>query len=260
MKKILIIGAGWLGFPLAMKLTENGHDVHTTTTTPEKKETLESNSIKCSIFNAYKTALNTLAWTGDVIIITIPFKRNLEDPFKYTTMVDNICTYMPKKTLIIFTSSTSVYPKHIENCTENTHLAAPRSQREIALHETECIIQSHPNHLILRLSGLYGPDREPGKFLARKTCIPDQPVNLIHLDDTIEIMQQLINKNISNEIFNLTQDMHPLKSDFYTLVANKNSMAAPEFTHSKYKKIVSNQKIKDTLNYNFIHPNPMAGI
>lgn len=260
MKKVTIIGAGWLGLPLAIKFKDSGYHVHGTTTQKEKKEILEKHTINATVFDAYKTNFDEINWNVDILIITIPFKRNLIDPFVYPKMIENIYKHIYPNTLLVFTSSTSVYPAHISNCNEQTELTAPRSDREIALHDSEKIIQKHTKYLILRLSGLYGPGREPGKFLAQKTSIPDQPVNLIHLDDIIEIIMQLISKNITNEIFNLTQDIHPLKSEFYTLAAQKKGLAIPSFTHSNIQKIVSNQKLKNALNYEFIHPNPMADI
>src|SRR5690554_7816133 len=46
MKKISILGAGWLGTPLALRLKENGHLLKVSTTTQEKLSFFEENNIE----------------------------------------------------------------------------------------------------------------------------------------------------------------------------------------------------------------------
>ena len=46
MKKIAILGCGWLGLPLAKKLIESGYTINGSTTRPEKIKTLRDNGIQ----------------------------------------------------------------------------------------------------------------------------------------------------------------------------------------------------------------------
>ena len=50
------------------------------------------------------------------------------------------------------------------------------------------------NTTVIRFGGLIGYDRMPGKFLTGKKDLPngDAPVNLIHRDDCVQIIYQII--------------------------------------------------------------------
>ncbi|WP_227648030.1 NAD(P)-binding domain-containing protein, partial [Klebsiella pneumoniae] len=46
MKRVVVIGAGWLGLPLAQWLKQQGHIVYATRTTPQAVQTLEDQGIE----------------------------------------------------------------------------------------------------------------------------------------------------------------------------------------------------------------------
>ncbi|HOD09928.1 MAG TPA: SDR family NAD(P)-dependent oxidoreductase, partial [Flavobacterium sp.] len=78
MKQISILGCGWLGFPLAKSLLQNGFSVNGSTTTLEKMAILENAGI-----NAFQIALSEEEIVGEmfnflskseVLIIDIPPK------------------------------------------------------------------------------------------------------------------------------------------------------------------------------------------
>jgi len=60
---------------------------------------------------------------------------------------------------------------------------------ESALYRSEQLFHENTNFqtTVIRLAGLIGPGRNPARFFAGKTNIPNgnAPVNLIHLDDCI---------------------------------------------------------------------------
>ena len=62
------------------------------------------------------------------------------------------------------------------------------------------------------------------------------------------------------EIFNVCADKHPDRKTFYTKQALQQGLEPPTFSANIQGdfKIVSNQKLKDHLGYDFIHPDPMA--
>src|SRR5690606_27819341 len=76
MKKISILGAGWLGSPLALQLKNNGHKVKVSTTTPEKISFFEENGIENFIINVGSGAdisnMDKLLADTDLLIVTIP--------------------------------------------------------------------------------------------------------------------------------------------------------------------------------------------
>ena len=114
---------------------------------------------------------------------------------------------------------------------------------------------------ILRLSGLVGYDRLPGRFLANKKELPngDAPVNIIHRDDCIGLITAVLEQNIWGEIINGSADNHPSRKDFYTKAAERIGLNPPTFKiqDSMQFKIICNKKGKALLNYNYIHPDPL---
>ena len=114
---------------------------------------------------------------------------------------------------------------------------------------------------IVRFGGLIGYSRNPGKFFsnARQVRDPDANVNLIHRDDCINIISQIVEQGVWGEDFNCCADTHPSKREFYTQATQRIGAAAPDFDESSDMsfKIISNQKVKRVLNYSFMHPDLM---
>ena len=84
-------------------------------------------------------------------------------------------------------------------------------------------------------------------------------VNLIHRDDCIHIIRKIIEQNVWSEDFNCCADSHPTKQEFYSKVMFEQNLSLPKFERSNPKKfkLISNQKVKELLDYQFIHPDLM---
>jgi len=190
---------------------------------------------------------------ANILIINIPSKDI--DAFS------NLITEIEKSEIrkVLFVSSTSVY--------ENTNKTISESDgEESALSPLLTIESLFTNSgkiktTIVRFGGLIGYSRNPGEFFRTGRIVqnPDSNVNLIHRDDCIQIISQIIEQEVWGEVFNCCADTHPTKREFYTQAAKSIGLSAPEFANSGTKsfKIVSNQKVKQVLNYEFLHPDLM---
>ncbi|QNR23846.1 NAD(P)H-binding protein [Croceimicrobium hydrocarbonivorans] len=245
-QKISILGCGWLGLALANDLLNKGYDVSGSTTSKDRIKELSDYGISpylidiASIDSVIHEFLNS-----DLLIIAITSKS--VDHFK--TLVKYIEKSQVQK--VIFISSTSVYPYTNgivdENC--NT-LNKP-------LVEIEKLFTSNPSFktTVLRFGGLFGYDRKPGLFIKQKPIIenPQGYVNLIHRDDCIEIIEQIIMKNLWAEVLNACAADHPSRRDFYLKESRKiglESISFDENSNNEYK-IISSEKLKSLLNYQF---------
>jgi nucleoside-diphosphate-sugar epimerase len=118
-----------------------------------------------------------------------------------------------------------------------------------------------PRSTVLRMAGLVGGSRKPGRFLAGKKDIPngEAPVNLVHLDDCIGLIQSLIKQEAFGHTLNVVADGHPTRAAFYTAQAEKEGLEPPTFKGNKELayKIISNEQAKALLAYTFQHPDPM---
>lgn len=154
---------------------------------------------------------------------------------------------------VIFISSTSVYPLNNNIVTEQT----PVKDTPLAKIEQLFLANQTFSTTILRFGGLYGYDRKPGHFFKTNKLIkqPEGFINFIHRDDCINILKQLIEKGVTQNVFNACSDSHPSRREFYTHAFKKVGRQTPIFdedTKLEYK-IINSEKLKRFLNYTFKH-------
>lgn len=189
----------------------------------------------------------------NVLIINIPSK-DLE-------AFNNLAREIEKSEVekVLFVSSTSVY--------ENNNTTVSESDGQESSLSPLLTIENLFRNIgkikttVVRFGGLIGYSRNPGKFFRKGRLVhdPDSNVNLIHRDDCIEIISRIVEQKTWGEVFNCCADTHPTKREFYTHAAKSTGFPAPEFVNSDSSsyKIISNQKVKQILNYTFLHPDLM---
>lgn len=267
---ISILGCGWLGLPLAQHLLNKNYNVKGSTTTKEKIPLLKGAGIEeylMEIPGDIRSENNRSFWECDILFINIPPGRRNPDVVKdFPNSIQELIEKVKEHEInrVIFISSTSVYDE-FGGITKEEDADIKNTARDSgkALVKAERLLMNEQafDTTIIRFGGLYGYDRHPVKYLAGKKNLDRacKPVNLIHQDDCIEIIWQIIEMDIRNEIFNAVSDGHPPRETFYTSAAEHFGLPLPEFKkdHNEGYRIVSNQKLKERLNYEFIYPNPM---
>lgn len=262
--KIGILGCGWLGLPLAIHFIEQGYEVHGSTTSQEKINLLNEKGI-----NPFLLSFNPQPEQADegkffevsILIINIPPSLRKKPPGFHSQQVFFINSLIKNSNVkkVIFISSTSVYPDDNRIIDESTDLASHTHE----LLKAENILRENKEILlnVLRCGGLMGYDRIPGKYFAGKKNLPegDKPVNYVHRDDVINVINDLVIKDIWDETFNVVAPIHPAKRDIVFKTAMRFNLPKPHFASDDIAdyKIVKAEKIKDLLEYNFKYPDPM---
>ncbi|MCU5774306.1 SDR family oxidoreductase [Erwiniaceae bacterium BAC15a-03b] len=269
MKRVAIVGLGWLGMPLAMALASRGWQVSGSKTTPDGVEAARM----CGI-DGYQLELTPELICDaddlesllrvDALVVTLPASRTVEGGDHYVQAVQQIVDSalafnVPR---IVFTSSTSVYGKASGVVKENSPLL-PETVAGKTLVELESWLHALPGTSvdILRLSGLVGPNRHPGRFLAGKTDVADgdQGVNLVHLDDVVEAITLLLQTPKGGHIYNLSAPGHPPRNQFYPAVASQLGLTPPTFIDDQTAasgKIIDGNKICSELGFEYSWPDP----
>jgi nucleoside-diphosphate-sugar epimerase len=146
---------------------------------------------------------------------------------------------------VIFVSSTSVYGNLSDVVTEAT-IPRPTSESGRQLLAAEKIFQDELSlkTTIVRFGGLIGNDRHPIYHLTGKKDLDNggDPVNLIHQNDCIRILEHIILNDWWDETFNGVYPHHPTKDDYYRAEALKRNLLPPAYkpgNGTKGKKIVS---------------------
>lgn len=229
-----ILGFGWFGEPLGLKLQQGGHIINGSTRSEEKKNLLINKGLDAFVLTPPLRPTNLSL--SDIVIVNIPpFESQLEWFKSWDWNGDQ----WP-----IFISSTSVIPN------PETRSA------EILKSEEEFFQNNFKRFTILRFGGLLGNGRHPGKYLSGRKDLAGQfsPVNLLHLEDAIKVTLMIIEKNLNHHIFNVVSSEHPTRKDYYTEYCRKNNLPLPHFNEEDQSKgkLISNEELLPY--YSKFHP------
>lgn len=262
MKQISILGCGWLGMPLAKHLLQNGYSIKGSTTTETKLEILKNEGISPFLISlkANEPPRNSDAFleNSEVLIINIPPGLRGNSGENFVSKIENFIPFIEKSSVkkVLFVSSTSVYADVNQVVTEET-VPNPETEsgKQLLISENLLLNNSNFQSTILRFGGLIGEDRHPINFLAGRNNIenPQAPINLIHQQDCIEIIQKIIEKEVWNTVLNAVAPFHPTRKRYYTEKALELNLLPPQFNENQASvgKTVSSNKLITVLNYEF---------
>lgn len=249
-KTISVLGSGWLGLPLIKNLVDKGYRVKASTRSNNRVSLLTKLGVEAFVVDLENNITHIHSFLkSNLLIINIPSKNI--DGFKSLLKEIEISNIEA----VLFVSSTSVYPLCNKTIVESSGI-------EITTHPLFIIENLFLNSdkfatTIVRLSGLIGPKRHPGKFFSKGKILknPEAYVNLIHQDDCIGIINQIIHQQAWADVFNCCADTHPTKREYYSRAAQSIGFEIPAIDNSNPPafKIISNAKVKTLLDYTFLH-------
>lgn len=267
MKTISIIGCGWLGLPLGRYLSEKNYLIKGSTTHPEKLETLEENGIE-----PYLLKLNPQLecehvdnfLSSDILIINIPPKISIQKTDAHVEQIANLLKAVENSSIkkIIYISSTSVYPELNREVVEEDVLTPETSVSPTMVKAENLLKDFSAEATILRSAGLMGYDRIPAKYFSgwKGLTTGDIPVNYIHRDDVIRIIETVIEKDIWGDTFNIVSPVHPIRKEIYARNCEELGFEMPEFVEAPTPhpyKVISGEKWLETSGYHFLFKNPL---
>jgi len=278
-----IIGCGWLGKALAHQLQERAVKVLATRSNSENVEQLKSQDINASVLllpNKQNELNDHPVFDSQCLIIAITpqFKQGRVD---YGDKVEQLVIAAKASSSVeqvILLSSTAVYNGLVGDILETAtlNLAADKvsmlSQAEQAVlsfskkspEDVPSSVQGRASY-VLRLAGLVGPNRHPGKFLlnGRMLKSPAAKVNLIHQQDVIGLILSLLTESIDSGIFNGVSPTHVCKKEYYQTAAKSLGISPPHFEVSSIDekaeekskaRVIQGTKAQAALNYQFVYP------
>lgn len=234
MKRVHIIGLGWLGLPLALRLKSLGYVVSGTTSKLERRESLINTGGL-----AYTDHLEKVQPPPHVVVCTLPPPKDEATTALHKSIAALILQW---NAICFYTSSISVYPDLDKIITEEEALSSS------SIYELEQLyLRANPKTVILRLGGLFGFERHPAKYLSGRTNVekPNAPINLVSGDQVISVLEKLIEKNIQEGIYNVVDENHPTRKDYYSAVCRNMFLPEPHFdlTDERKGKVVSSEKL-----------------
>ncbi len=273
-----IIGCGWLGKALAHQLQEKDVKVLATRSNSENVEQLLSQGIDASVLLLpdEQSELNGHPVFNSqclVIAITPQFKQGRVDYCNKVEQLVIAAKANPCVEQVILLSSTAVYNGLSGDIYEADTLDLSADKVSVLSQAEQAVLsfseQSNEAFdkvsYVLRLAGLVGPNRHPGKFLlnGRMLKSPEAKVNLIHQQDVIGLIVSLLNEPITSGIFNGVSPTHVSKKTYYQTAAKTLGIAPPSFEFEEGKstqtvRIVNGDKVAAKLGYQFIYANLLS--
>ena len=258
---ISVIGAGWLGTPLALHLAQHGHTLNVT----KRHDGMLNKDIKAHAFDwtLERSWLNlAFAQHSDVCVLNIPGGRRSQDLSDYTAAMQRLVQHLRDLGCkhLLFISSTSVYGEasgRIIETTEPKPLTASARANLTIEHAVKDIYAAQAT--VLRLAGLVGHDRHPVVHLAGKEVDDaNSPVNLIHQADVIHAISRIIDTGLWGETLHLCCEKHPTREEYYTACARQRGLAIPTFTqHQQATRWIDASQTLATLGLTPQFPDPM---
>lgn len=257
---------GWLGLSLARRLHILGYNIKGSVTSIAKADLLQKNG-----FEVYPIEISETGVKGpskvflkeiDFLIIMIPpgLRRNTGSDYvlKMTHFLEQIEKASLKKVILV--SSTSVYADEQGIVTEK-NLPKPNSQSGKQLFQVEQLFANTTSieATILRFGGLYGGSRQPVRYLAGRKELSGgrAPINLIHRNDCLEIIIEILKQDKFGYVFNAVNPQHPSKEQYYSKKAIELGLDPPSFSKEpddEIYKTVNSIHIPEELGYTFKEP------
>ncbi len=266
-KNISILGCGWLGLPLGKSLVEKGYIVKGSTTNPEKLERIKVVGIEPFLLslNPQIECVNVDNYLNvNTLLINIPPKIRLNKSEAHLEQIQNLIEAIKNSPIqnIIYVSSTSVYPELNREVFEEDVINPEQSASEILVKAENLLKTNFQNLTILRCGGLMGYDRIPAKYFSgwKGLTTGNIPVNFVHRDDVIGVIELILEKQIGGEVFNVVSPQHPIRKEIYTKNCKELGFELPEFiepTEPQPYKIISPKKLIEKTGYQFIYANPL---
>lgn len=223
---VAVIGCGWLGFPLALRLKELGYTVLGSSTRETQLELLENKGISGFLYDDLEHSnIPERVKKAAVAIVNFPPSRSKD----YAVQVKQLIAQFSADTKVIFTSSTGVYQDVEGICNET----APCNLDHPVFLSEEVVRKSDRKATILRLAGLISEDRNPVKYLSGKLNADGQKVvNLVHREDVISALLKVLENEAWGETFNVCFPEHPTREAYYCKQAALALLQAPTFSFS----------------------------
>lgn len=271
---VSIIGCGWLGQALATALLKENISVLASYQSQSTLAKLNSLNIPATqltlpLARGKSTrenvndflAVDRRLFASEVLVIAIPpqiKKGKVDYPLKIEQLVTLAEQGQTKH--IILLNSTAIYNGLVGAIDEASSLDISAAKVETLLAAERAVKKFSKQVHILRLAGLVGPNRHPGKFLqsGRVFTHASAQVNLVHQTDVVNIIKLLI-KNNSPElavIYNVVSHTKVDRKGYYQAAAKALGLALPCFETEQEKqpsKQVVGDKVRAELQYSFVH-------
>ena len=269
MKKVSIIGLGWLGEATGMLLQTQGYQVLGSSTRSEKVGLLREKGLDAVHFALDpdpKGIDYQRLFESEILVVTLPPRSRQGDGEAYLQQLASLRDLITGTEVkqVLFISSTGIYP--------NENKVVPYTEEEVSestagnaiLYRAEVLMGTSSRYdlTVLRMGGLMGEDRIPGTYFSgREQVVGHTRVNFIHQTDAARMVVWVINQGLWNQTFNGVAPEHPLRREVYQHNASALGIPLPasfqDAADEEVGRLISSEKIVST-GFTFEYPDPLT--
>lgn len=239
----LIIGCGYLGRRVAAAWAADGHHVSALTRSSQRGTELQQLGIEPIIGDLCDVdSLPTFPDVETVLFAVGHDKASTRSKEEVQIGgLSNILSKLSKTSRLIYISSSSVYGQSAGEWVDETSECQPvQPGGECCLAAEKQLLASISNQSmvncanVLRLSGIYGPDRLLSRIETLRagqslTGTGNEWLNLIHVDDAVQAVLACERFGQPGATYLVTDDRPILRSEYYGLLASLVDAPAPRF-------------------------------
>ncbi|WKE65583.1 hypothetical protein PVT67_18270 [Gallaecimonas kandeliae] len=254
-----VIGAGWLGLPLAKALRDKGNKILVTRRSQAGcAELAELGLAVVALDLTENNDLGVLAQCRQLVLAFPPGIRRGkgEDYLKMLQRLRDGLAGSAVQNMLLVSSSGALAEQEAE--LDETSPADPASP--LAQAEQQLLADPRYSASVIRMAGLFGPGRYPGRFLAGKRDLERgaAPVNLIHQADAVGLCLAVLERQAWGQIFHGVAPVAYRRDHFYGEAARLAGLAEPHFVDQKGGKRVLGDWTAALLGYQYQVPDPLA--
>jgi len=286
----LIVGCGFLGWPLALKWANQGQSssksnptgqVFAMTRSASRAQQFTEAGLSPIIADITKTedlnrALADLP-SMDTIVFAVGMDRSQYSDI-YDVYVEGlrrfIEAYQHPIMHLIYVSSTGVYGDLGGDWAHEQSPTMPAREGGKACLMAEALLaESTDNWTVLRMAGLYGGTRVPTKTLIEnrdwQKLSPHGYLNLIHQTDAVNVIATAADLKPMQEIILCSDGNPPIRKEYYQYIADQFELENIPWpieakvdpnSRSANSKRISNKKMLKLLKLELVHPDYRSGL
>ena len=280
--RVLIVGCGYVGLAVGELLSNAGHEVFGLRRTGSGRGDSERPRIVPLTGDITRPQdLRNLPLPFDWVLNTVSSMRGGKDEYRavYLEGTRNLIAWLKNTPLqkYVYTSSTSVYGQTDGSIVDEQSPTAPASETGRILLEAELLLleaartEKFPA-VILRVSGIYGPERGHlfQQYLRGEASISGDPqryISMIHRNDLAGIILAALERGQPGEIYNASDDEPVSQLQFFTWLSQTLNKPLPPMVaepppsrkRAITNKRISNARLKAQLGYQFKYPTYREG-
>ncbi len=276
----LIIGCGYLGSRVAEHWRETNCDVFALTRSTETADRFSTFGWNPVVGDITKPDSIASFPEVDTVLLSVGFDRHAGYDI-HTAFVEGIKNTIAKLpsgiSRLIYISSTGVYSQANGEWVDEESACEPQRPGGVACLEAERFLQQSEfsdRLVILRLAGIYGPERIPRLASIQKgepiSSPRDGYINLIHVDDAVQAVAAASQYEKTPVTFVIGDDEPVVRSEYFNFVAQKLNAPPVCFTEPEADshvvsramadKRVKNSRMRNELGIDLTYPTYREGV